>query len=248
MLTLQKKMDVVANNMANVSTTGFKKDTLSLEGFPDVLASRLYDSPEQPKNAANMGSMTLFNNPGRVFTNFTQGMLVDTSGNTDMAINADTNAFFSIAVAQKDGTISEMLTRDGSFIVDATGTLVTKNGDTVMGEKGPIHLKGSNILVKTDGNIFQDDVLIDKLKLRSIENPDTLRKFGYNMLTKTTESKDVAFKGTIMQGRVEQSNVESIREMVDMITILRNYDANQKMIQYQDATLEKACNAIGSLR
>jgi flagellar basal-body rod protein FlgG len=68
-----------------------------------------------------------------------------------------------------------------------------------------------------------------------------------NLLTSTNESQDEAFTGTIQQGFVERSNVDSVKEMVDMITVLRAYESNQKLIQYQDSTLEKAVNEVGRL-
>jgi flagellar basal-body rod protein FlgG len=72
-----------------------------------------------------------------------------------------------------------------------------------------------------------------------------LRKYGFNLITATGESQDAAFEGTIQQGFVERSNVDSVKEMVDMITVLRAYESNQKLIQYQDSTLERAVNDIG---
>ena len=72
-----------------------------------------------------------------------------------------------------------------------------------------------------------------------------MRKLGQNLLTVTQESQDGTFEGMIEQGFLERSNVESINEMVEMISLLRAYESNQKMIQYQDATLDKAVNEIG---
>lgn len=247
MLTLQQKMDVVANNMANVSTTGFKKDTLSLEAFPDLLAQRLHDRGDNPTTRA-IGSMTLFNNPGVVKTDFSQGYLGETGSATDMALDADSNAFFTIGETQSDGTVKESLTRDGSFVLTADGRLVTKNGAAVLGENGPIKLSNAQFSVRGDGTVETADAVVDKLKITRVDNPESLRKRGSNLLDTTDETKPGVFVGRVVQGKLEQSNVESVREMVDMITVLRSYEANQKMIQYQDATLDKACNEIGRVK
>ncbi len=247
MITLQQKMDVVANNMANVSTTGFKKDALSLEAFPDLLAQRLYDRNDAP-TTRQLGKMTLFNNLGEVKTNYTQGNFEDTGNSTDLALDSDPQAFFTVAVPKADGTFSEAYTRDGSFQITAEGMLVTKNGNPVLGENGVIVVPGSQFVVKSDGTVETTDAVIDRLKIKKVENPETLRKAGSNLINTTAESQDGLFAGRVVQGKLEQSNVDSVREMVDMITVLRAYETNQKMIQYQDATLEKACNEIGRLR
>ena len=247
MLTLQQKMDVVSNNMANVSTTGFKKDTLSLEAFPDILANRVYDSGDNPATR-KLGTMTLFNNPGIVKTNFSQGNLQDTGVSTDLAIDADEKAFFTIGIPQAGGTFKESYTRDGAFQITADGILVTKNGNPVLGENGPIKVLGSDFVMRRDGTVETSEAVVDKLKIKHVDNPESLRKSGSNLLNTTAETVDGTFSGNIVQGRLEQSNVESVREMVDMITVLRSYEANQKMIQYQDATLDKACNEVGRVR
>ncbi len=247
MITLQQKMDVVSNNMANVSTTGFKKDALSLEAFPDMMMQRIYDRNDLPVNR-RIGAISLFNDLAQVKTNFTQGILEDTGRSTDLALDGDENAFFSVAVAQEDGSFAEFYTRGGAFQVTADGVLVTKNGDFVMGENGLIRVPGPDFLVRGDGTVETAEGPVDRLKIRKVENPWSLRKIGENLIAVTDETVDGLFEGNVVQGRLEMSNVESVREMVDMISVLRAYEANQRMIQYQDATLEKACNEIGRLR
>ena len=247
MLTQQQRMDVVSNNLANAATVGFKKDTLSLEAFPDILARRIYDRGDNP-TTRSLGSMTMFNNLAEVKTNFTQGVFEDTGLSTDLAIDADPNAFFVVAAAGENGEAEQFLTRDGAFHLTANGLLVTRNGDPVLGREGAIVLPaGEDFTVRGDGSVEVDGVVTAQLLLRRIENPESLRKTGENLLVATEQTQDGVFNGRIVQGRLEQSNVDSVREMVDMITVLRAYETNQKMIQYQDETLDKACNQIGRL-
>lgn len=245
MLTLNRKMDTVSNNMANVNTNGFKKDTVVFEEFSDVLMKRFHDTgnipPGRPKA---IGNMTLYNDIAEVHVDYTQGNLEQTELKTDMAISGDDSAFFCVAV--NDGTnFREYYTRDGSFKLNAEGQLVTRNGDLVMGNNGIITLNGSEFTVTEKGEIIQNGEVIDTLRIRSFANPESLRKYGYNLLTVTAESQNKAFEGTIQQGFVERSNVDSVKEMVEMITVLRAYESNQKLIQYQDSTLEKAVNEVG---
>jgi len=247
MMTLQHKMDIVANNMANSATTGFKKYTLSLEAFPDVTAQRIND-PDGSPFTRKLGVMTLFNNLGEVKTDFSQGTLVSSGNKTDLAFNADDRAFFTVSVLQPDGTLKEAYTRDGAFQVTSEGMLVTKNGNPVMGENGIIKVPGADFLVRADGTVETSEAVVDRLKIKVVANPGSLRKFGANLLEITPETTEGVFEGEVRQGSLEQSNVDSVRAMVEMMTVLRAYESNQKMIQYQDATLDKACNEIGRVR
>lgn len=248
MLTLNRKMDVVSNNMANVNTNGFKKDTVVFEEFSDVLAKRYFDSGNIPSGKpVNIGNMTLYDDIAEVYTDYTQGTLLDTGINTDVAINGDEGAFFCVAVPDNNNNFREFYTRDGAFKLDAEGRLVTRDGYAVMGNRGVIVLDDSDFVINEKGEVLQDGIAIDTLKIRKFENPQSLRKNGMNLVSATNESLDAEFEGNVRQGFVEQSNVDTVKEMVDMITVLRAYESNQKMVQYQDSTLEKAVNEIGRL-
>jgi flagellar basal-body rod protein FlgF len=248
MLTLQMKMDVVSNNLSNTDTTGYKKDSLTFESFGDIMTSRMYDTKDLPSRSVSVGKMSLFNNIGQIFTNFAQGHYEQSGSPTDMAMNGDNAAFFSVLKAEDSGEMKEYYTRDGGFVVSTTGVLSTRAGLPVVGQNGPIYLTGSDFNVTASGGIIQDGVLVDTLKVRSFQNPDTLRKFGYNLVETTDESTDKPFTGTVLQGSLEASNVDAVREMVDMITIMRGYEANAKLVQMQDGTLDKAVNEIGPVR
>lgn len=264
MLTLQKKMDVTANNLANVNTTGFKKDAIVFEAFPDLLASRLHDGSDAPTFSQPIGKMNLFNNLGEVYTNFSQGTFDQTGTTTDMAISGDDQAFFVVArpdegnatgagtatgnaaaIGANSQQATEYLTRDGSFFVNAAGKLVNRDGYPVMGENGEISLASSDFTVQPDGTILQNDLVVDRLRIRHIDNVETLRKFGENLIDTTEETTESAFTGGVLQGSLEMSNVDSVREMVDMITVMRAYEANAKMVQTADSTLDKAVNEVG---
>lgn len=248
MITLNRKMDALTNNMANVNTNGFKKDTVVFEEFSDVLAKRFFDSGNVPSGRpVNIGNMSLYNDIAEVHTDFTQGALESTGMSTDAAISGDDSAFFCVAVPDANNVYREYYTRDGSFKLDPAGRLVTKDGYAVMGNNGAITLAGSDFTISERGEIIQNGETIDTLKIRKFQNPETLRKYGMNLSTVTNESQDAPFEGTIQQGYVERSNVDSVKEMVDMITVLRAYESNQKLIQYQDSTLEKAVNEVGRL-
>lgn len=244
MLTLNRKMDTVSNNMANVNTNGFKRDTVVFEEFSEVLAKRFFDGSDSSSRPVNIGTMALYNDIAEVHTDFSQGVLESTDLNTDVAISSDDSAFFCVAAAQGD-EFREYYTRDGAFKLDSQGRLVTRDGDFVMGENGVITLSGSDFVVSSTGEVIQNEETVDTLRIRKFDNPETLRKFRFNLLTATEGSQNGVFEGTIEQGFIERSNVDSVKEMVDMIAVLRAYESNQKVIQYQDSTLDKAVNEIG---
>ena len=244
-----KKMDVISNNLANVNTTAFKKDTVVFESFPELLARRVHDDSRSRLNpSGRVGTLELSSDVGEVFTYFSQGQLVKTDNYFDLAISNSSSGFFTVQVIGEDGEAREFYTRDGAFITDQEGFLATKDGHRVMGMNGPIMIGTGKFNVEDDGTIIKDNEVIGRLLIRDFIDPTTLRKFGNNLLVRTDETQERVFEGSIMQGHLEQSNVNIIKEMVDMITVIRSYEANQKIIQAHDGTLGKAVNEVGSLR
>lgn len=248
MLANTKQMDVITNNLANASTNGFKKDTVVFETFPQLLTKRINDTRSGSNPMGKLGTMELGNDVGEIFTYYTQGQLVKTDNKFDMAFQNSGTSFFTIGVPDADGNMNQYYTRDGSFTINAEKQLVTKDGYPVMGENGPITLKNDDFSVQPDGTIIQDGAAVDKLLIKDFANPTSLRKFGSNLLQTTGETQEQEFTGTVTQGFLEQSNVNIVKEMVDMISVMRSYEANQKILQAQDTTLDKAVNEVGALR
>ncbi len=245
MLALQKKMDVVSNNMANVNTSGYKKDTLVLESFPSLMTKIIKDYGGTPGASRNIGTMELGNDVGEVFTNYSQGQVTKTNNNLDMAIRDSNNAFFTVSMTDADGNETECYTRDGSFTKGSDGSLLTNDGYSVLGENGPIKLGSGDFTVGSDGTIQQNGETVDQLRITEFEDTTQLAKFGNNLVTADADAATRQFTGLVEQGSTELSNVNIIKEMVDMITVTRSYEANQKVLQAQDGTLDKAVNEVG---
>lgn len=248
MLAIQKKMDTISNNIANVNTTGFKKDTMVFQSFPDLLTKRINDTASNLNPSGVVGGMRLGSDVGEVYTYFSQGQLTSTGSKLDIAIRDSNSAFFSVLVPDANGNEKEYYTRDGSFIIGSGNKLITKDGYAVEGQDGPIVLDGGDFSIETDGRIIQNGQVIDKLMIKEFTDTRTLRKYGDNLLESTAETQEADFSGTVQQGFLEQSNVNIVREMVDMITVMRSYEANQKVLQAQDSTLDKAVNEVGAMR
>lgn len=170
---------------------------------------------------------------------FIQGNLKETGKATDLAVRGE--GFFTVLV---DG--EERYTRDGSFIVDAQGFLATKEGYRVLGERGEIPLGHDKFDVKPNGEIYKEGELIDRLKLVSFQHPEYLAKTGDNLYRARGEAGPRAgIEGKVLQGFLEGSNVNAIKEMVNMIAAFRSYEANQRLVTAYDRMLEKAVNEIG---
>jgi len=254
MLAHNRKMDVIANNLANADTNGYKKETACLGSFPEVMVRRIYDTPSRLNPSARVGLVELSADISQNFVFFNPGPSEWTERSLDIAIDdneGEDNAsrarsFFTIDYLNtQTGERQTRYTRDGAFIIDNNGTLCTVIGDTVMGENGAITLEGDDFTVTTDGLVIQNDVVIDRLRITSFEDPHTLRKVGDNLFITTDESVERPFDGVLRQCYLEHSSVNTVQEMVDMITVMRAYEANQKMVHAIDGTLEKACNEVG---
>ena len=248
MMANGRKMDVIANNISNVNTNGFKKDSVVFESFPELLAKRVNDYRSVANPSGLIGTMEISSDVGEVFTYYRQGQLTKTGNRLDFAIYDTGNSFFTVGIAEPDGTMRELYTRDGAFTINSRGLLVTKDGYPVIGQNGPIRLQDGEFTVGEDGTIIRDGEVIDRFLIRSFEDTSTLRKVGMNLTGRTEQTQEQPFNGRVFQEFLEESNVNIIREMVDMVTVLRAYEANQKILQIQDGTLEKAVNEVGVVR
>ena len=254
MLAHTRKMDVIANNLANVNTHGYKKETANFGTFPELMVRRIYDVRSQLDPTARVGRVELSSDIDQNFVFFNPGPSEWTEKTLDIAIDdyeGEDNAsrarsFFTIQLNNPaDANDAIRYTRDGSFVIGVDQILRTLAGDIVLGENGPIVLEGEDFIVTRDGSVLQNDVVAGRLLITSFEDPHTLRKIGGNYLTTTDASVTRPFDGVLRQGYVEQSNVNVVSEMVDMIACMRAYEANQKMVWFIDGTLEKAVNELG---
>lgn len=243
-----KRIDVITNNIANANTSGFKKDTMITESFPEVLMKRIgatdyRDIIAKAPIANKIGYIGKMNNGVRVdevFTNFEQGPISVSGNPLDLALQGP--GFFSIETPE-----GERYTRSGEFTLDSEGYITTKEGYKVQGQNGPIQVGGKNIIINEDGQVFSDGNEIDTLKLVDFNDYKLLKKEGEALYLDTSDDAGnmKEAEGLILQGSVEASNVNSVKMMVEMITMLRSYEANQKVIKTFDELLSKSVNEIG---
>ena len=243
MVAQQQKLDIISNNLANVDTTGYKKDGAIFESFKDAFTLKIKD-PEKP-GYTRIGTLNQGVSLERIFTHHTQGALKQTDDFLNIAIQGE--GFIKVNKIDSNGKETEYYTRDGSFSLDAEGNLLTKDGYFVMGENGIITLENSDIQIDSQGNIYSNNQLVDKIALVNVENKDSLRKVGSNLYKTTQETQITDFNGSIAQGFLEASNVDTVREMVEMINVMRGYESNQKVLTSYDTLLDKSVNSIGRL-
>ena len=264
----QWRLDAVANNLANVDTTSYKKDVTSFKAFPELLLRRMdddgvYKHPFGSADAAPIvGKLGTGVELNELYTVFSQGAPKETSNDFDMMLEG--KGFFAVATPY-----GERYTRNGSFILGKEGYLVTKDGYPVLGENGPIRVKANNFQVDNEGRIWinaaypddpevmvsreknqwEEQVLLDTLKIVDFELDRYLEKQGTSLYRESDTSgparlMDVVSRPKVLQGFLESANVDPVVEMVQMIEVNRSYEANQKVIQSEDSMLGTLINQV----
>ncbi len=231
-LLLEKKMDLTANNLANVATAGFKRDRIA---FREVLLTAYNGEVKQAKTES-------------IYTDFGPGEVKRTGNPLDVALNG--HGFFKIETP--DGV---RYTRAGDFALNSDKVLVTAQGYPVIGQGGPITLDGTTIEINEVGGISMDQAgdgimsEVDSLAVVNLDDPSVLEKMGNSLYrSKDSQANEIPAEGTqVRQGYLEQSNVSVMEEMVQMIQLQRNYESYQKIIQLFDEIDSRVINDVGRL-
>lgn len=242
----QNRMDVLTNNLANASTVGYKKEGTTSQAFDDILSYKIKDASEMPNTAKRLGTLNLGVKIGENYTDYSQGSFRTTGNTYDLALAGE--GFFTVQFTNKAGEMSTKYTRDGSFTVDVNGYLVTSDGDYVMGTNGRIRLNPlMESSIAADGTIYQNGAAVAALRITDFADYDYLEKYGENYYQPVDGATVKEAEASVRSGYLEMSNVQVVSEMVNMIAITRAYEANQKVVQTYDSTLEVAVNQIGRL-
>ena len=334
LVTNQRRLEVLSNNLANVNTVGFKKDISLTESFPEKLLAKMSRTPEYG-NLPGENNITYENNgevhtartqegyftvgtsrgnsyvkeiqfviddegylktsykdlddvqktdyenfildrngnrvqaqagdmenlveglvytPAqhvigtmsggvrfqKIFTDFTHGNIMETGGKLDLAIKGD--GFFKLA----GGEGETLYTRAGSFAV-TNGYLTDLEGNRVLGRAGEIPINGGSVDISANGTVMVDGANVGQLDIVDINNKEFLRKRGDNLyhMAENVNAEENPFAGEVLQGHLETSNMNPISGMVEMISLMREFEANQKVVKMQDEMMEKAATEIG---
>lgn len=267
MIAQQRKTEMLTNNMSNARTPGFKEDQATLRAFPDMLLDRMSQKRIPTENGLNLANNNRIGhlNTGvymqEAIPKFIQGDLRDTGLNTDMALvdismplngeNGETGSVF-FTVQNLDGTLR--YTRNGNFTLDGQGYLTTASGLFVLDDKGQrIQLSSENFAVDENGLVRGENGETARIGIGYADNPLQLIKEGDGLyrtedgqpLQNAHNAQGVQFK--MQQRFLEGSNVDIGRTMTDMLTSYRAFEANQKVLQAYDRSMDKAANEVGRI-
>jgi len=232
---LERQLSIIANNIANVNTAGYKADNTLFEEF--------LNTPAHEDNFVGLDRRVSYVQDRGTFHDFSQGPPEETKNPLDVTI--DGSAFL---VVQTPG--GERYTRDGGLHLNNQGQLVTVSGNPVLGTGGPITFQPTDhdINITPDGTITavagngRTDSIRGKLRLVSFANPQSLQKEGFNLFTADQAQADT--KSVVRQGFIEKSNVNAVAEMGRMLDVARAYTSISNLLQQQN-DLQK--NAIQQL-
>ncbi|MGG3466040.1 flagellar hook-basal body protein [Neobacillus pocheonensis] len=270
MIALQRRQEALTNNLANIETPGYKKVDTTLRAFPEVFLERINDSQttatENAPGFSWIGSMQQGVYAQENISNFLQGDLVETNNPFDVAIDdrnlpsaggQQPSMFFAVVNA-----IGEIrYTRNGRFTVDETGQLRTLEGNAVLNNLGkPVQvdpdLASSEVSISPQGEIIvnPDDPakreVVDTIGLVLIENPNQLIKEGNGLFRLEGQNppilKELPAGVVLHQKMIEGSNVDPTMTMTNMMENVRLYEANQKVLQAYDRSLE-LLNSVGKV-
>lgn len=233
-----KYQDMLANNIANATTAGFKREVAAKESFSDVLLSQQTPtlSPLSARIQAVVGQIGTGNFVADFSTDFSNGTLEPTGNELDLGLE---QGFF--AISSPDGEI--FYTRDGHFQRDGNGDLVTSHGYYVLDADGaPINLPADGVSVAPDGTIGRPGETIAQLQVVDFAAAQ-LTRAGEAYFTSTDPGTLIS--GGVRQGFIEASNTNMVEELTSMLAVQRTFQANQTLLARLDGTLDQAAGQLG---
>jgi flagellar basal-body rod protein FlgF len=242
MMPQQTRLEVIANNLANAGTNGFKRDSVFERNLIDARAN-FYNVP---------GDVEQDDPPTGSYIDFKAGASRQTNNPLDLAI-ADKNNFFMM----QDEEQNIFLSKDGHFTIGTDGTIQAMDGKLLMGAAGPINLyrefdidpqsirdsKALDINIAESGEVFINEVSVGTIQIAEVENLESLQKVSASdfIVTKDTFLNYInPDQVSVKQGWIEESNVNIVSEMVTMIELNRAFEAGSKVIQTNNETLDKS--------
>lgn len=228
LLANEQYLNVIGNNLANADTPGFKGDNVTEANFGDLLLQNL-------QTGATIGPLSEGDYIKNSGADLSQGTLKQTGRNLDVALQG--TGFFAIQTPQ-----GVRYTRDGGFNLDANGNLVTADGNKVLGATNqPLKLPSENVQIGADGTIMSGNTRVGQLAVVDLNNP---KQAGGDLFTGTPARRSAS---QVVQGSLEQSNIDPIEEMTTMTQILNSYQASQRALTTIDSAMNLAVNDVGKI-
>ena len=248
MVNEQNRMDIMTNNLANASTVGYKKEGSTSQSFDDVLTVKIKDQSVGMRNVQRIGIKNPGVKIGENYTDYSQGSFRITDNTYDLALSGD--GFFAIEFTNKAGETDTKYTRAGQFTLNKDGYLVTEEGDYVLDTQNR-RIRLNTLIdskITDDGTIYQNDRAVARIQVTDFADYDYLEKYGETYYQPIQGAQTIASNAQVKSGYLEMANVQIVSEMVNLISITRSYESNQKVIQTIDDTLDVAVNQIGRVQ
>lgn len=245
MINQEHRMDVLTNNLANADTNGYKKEGATAQSFDSILAYKIKDNSEGYRLAKRTGVHNPGVKIGEGYTDFSQGPLKTTENPYDLALTD--KGFFAVEFTNKQGDTSVKYTRDGNFTLNESGELVTQDGDHVLGTDGqPVKIDPlKDTQINVEGQVIQNGAVVATIQVTDFEDYNYLQRYGENYFEPVEGAAETDAAAKVYAGYLETSNISVVTEMVNMITVSRAYETNQKVITTYDGTLDIAANQLG---
>lgn len=269
MISQQRRQEMLTNNLANANTPGFKADQGSLRAFPEMLITSMNTETLPVKKRYQLNGIQTIGpiNTGvymqEALPKFQQGDIQETGNQTDMAlietnlpVNPETNQRGALFYQVLNANGEPRYTRNGNFTVDGEGYLTTTDGYYVTDTFGePLVIYGDDFTVTADGRFFEDgEDTGQQIQIAYAEDPGQLVKEGNGLfridganqeLPSALDNPEITYG--VKQKFIERSNVDVEQTMTEMMAAYRSFEANQKVVQAYDKSMEKAVNEIGRI-
>ncbi|WP_428910079.1 flagellar hook-basal body protein [Niallia sp. Krafla_26] len=265
MLAQQRKTEMLANNMSNANTPGFKADQSAIRAFPEMLLQRMdKGNGVTPGSSRTIGSLNTGVYMQEVMPKFLQGDLKETGLKTDVALldvslptNPETGMVGSTFFTVEGNDGGRRYTRNGNFTLDGAGFLTTGSGAYVLDQQGNrIGLPSDQFVVNDEGQIIvgfdENQEVVARIGIAYTNDPHSMVKEGDGLFRfeggnlADAYNVDGLFVKT-QQGFLEQSNVDTAQTMTEMMAAYRTFEANQKVLQAYDTSLQKTVNEVGRI-
>jgi len=238
LVALDRWQEAISQNIASAQVPGFRRNE-------QAFTSKATDTERYGGDARSVKEMRGVMPTAGSQISFQPGEIRSTGNDTDFAIQG--RGFFKIQAAPGQTGY----TRDGEFHINAERQLVSKSGFPVLGDGGPITLRpeGGRLSISADGSLVQGETAVGKLPVYEFNEAAKLRRMGDGLLTSDDPQAQpkLVENPEIVSGVLEMSNVQPLQEMVNMITVSRAYEANQKLIMNQDELMGKAIQSLGQM-
>ncbi len=228
---MQDRLAMISNNVANSNTTGFKRDEMQISQFSRQLDTAMLAEGDFKRVPVDVLA-------SNIYTDLSSGGLHETGNSLDVAILGE--GFF--VVESPEG---QRLTRNGSFGRSPEGLLVTQQGFLVQGEGGEIAIGDGDIFIEGDGTIRQNGQVLDRLQVAGVDSAD-IERAGLGLYKIREGAQQVEVSASIQQGAIESSNVEPVKEMVNLINTQRAFESFQKVIKTFDDTYSFSIRNVGA--